>query len=222
MAGWVASERGTSVLSLEGSEALEFVLAHPDRAALAEAYVPGSTADEADTVRVQGLMKRGSARLGALEGLAAIVMDAAITTLTEPLNDGSLHAKLDVVERHEPDEVPNPDNTNPATGDTLNIGEVPVTVSSNDGGDELSDAERNHQGNGRALHEEEAVGTGDEDKGLGNDGDLEVQDHVNVVVVDVVVVTFNTELVLKEGGVPDDHEQGDSGKREPDTVGNGE
>lgn len=40
---------------------------------------------------------------------------------------------------------PNPDDTNPSTGDGADSGEAPVTVSGDDGRDELSQAERNQE-----------------------------------------------------------------------------
>ena len=65
----------------------------------------------------------------------------------------------------------------------MNLREGPVCVSSNDGGDELCNTESTHQGVGRSLHEEEAMRTGDEDEHLRDDGDLEVDDHVQLRVV---------------------------------------
>lgn len=48
------------------------------------------------------------------------------------------------------------------------IRETPVAVSSNDRGDQLGQAEGEEEGDRGPLHEEERVGTGDEDKSLRN------------------------------------------------------
>ena len=95
----------------------------------------------------------------------------------------------------------------------MDVGEAPVTVGGNDGRDELRDAEGTHESERRALHEEPAVRTRDEDEGLRDDGDLEVDDHVElaVVVVDgVAALEGNTELVLEERGLDDGANEGDT------------
>ena len=97
---------------------------------------------------------------------------------------------------------PNPDDTNPATRDTLDVGEAPVTVHSDDRRNELRNAERTHESERRTLHEEEAVRTRDEDESLRDDGNLEVDDRVKlgVVVVDSLVSTAgegDAELVVE-------------------------
>ena len=96
---------------------------------------------------------------------------------TEVLDGGGLHCKLDEVEREEPDGVPDPDDTDPATGEDLDVGEAPVGVHSDDRRDDLSDEKGTHESEGRALHE---VRTRDEDKDLRDDGDLEVDDYVQL------------------------------------------
>ena len=95
----------------------------------------------------------------------------------------------------------------------MDVGEAPVTVGGNDGRDELRDAEGTHESERRALHEEPAVRTRDEDEGLRDDGDLEVDDHVElaVVVVDgVAALEGNTELVLEERGLDDGANEGNT------------
>jgi len=57
----------------------------------------------------------------------------------EVFEHGSLHRKLDQVERQEPDDVPHPDGTDPTSGDAIDPGEVPVSV--RDRRDELRNAE---------------------------------------------------------------------------------
>ena len=95
----------------------------------------------------------------------------------------------------------------------MNVGEAPVTVGGNDGRDKLRDAEGTHESERRALHEEPAVRTRDEDEGLRDDGDLEVDNHVElaVVVVDgVAALEGNTELVLEERSLDDGANEGDT------------
>lgn len=78
----------------------------------------------------------------------------------------------------------------------MNLGEAPVTVCSNNGGNELSQTEREHQGEGRALHEEEAMRTGDEDESLRDNGNLEVDDHVKLRVI---VIAGSGRGTVREG-----------------------
>ena len=94
----------------------------------------------------------------------------------------------------------------------MNLREGPVCVSSNDGGDELCNTESTHQGVGRSLHEEEAMRTRDEDERLRDDGNLEVDDRVQLGVVRVDGEgrrEADTELVLEEGRLLDDDNKGD-------------
>lgn len=99
----------------------------------------------------------------------------------------------------------------------MDVSEAPVGVRGDDGGDELSDTEGTEQRERRALHEEETVRTGDEDQGLRDDGDLEVDDHVQlrVVVVDRAgrVLEADTELVLEERSLDDDNNKDDPRKQ---------
>jgi len=60
-------------------------------------------------------------------------LELLLVTLTEVLDDGSLHGKLDTVQGQEPDNVPYPDDTNPATRDTGDLSEWPVAVGGDDG-----------------------------------------------------------------------------------------
>ena len=109
---------------------------------------------------------------------------------------------------------PNPDDTNPATRDRLNLGEAPVAVRSDDRRDELRDAEGTHEGERRALHEEEAVRTRDEDEGLRDDGDLEVHDSVELRVVVVerlgrAVAERDAELAVEPVRADRNRDEGD-------------
>jgi hypothetical protein len=89
------------------------------------------------------------------------------------------------------------------------LGEPPITESGNDRGDKLGQTERKHQSDGWSLGEAESVGSGDEDEGLRDDSDLEVDDHVDLRVVGTLV-SGDAELVLEEGGIVDDDEEDDA------------
>lgn len=58
----------------------------------------------------------------------------------------------------------------------MNLREAPVTVDSDDGRNELGNAEGTHESERGSLHEEEAVRTRDEDERLRDDRDLQVHD----------------------------------------------
>ena len=94
----------------------------------------------------------------------------------------------------------------------MNLREAPVTVRGNDRRHKLGNAEGTHECERRALHEEEAVRTGDEDERLRDDGDLEVDDRVQLPVVRVDGEgrgERDAELVLEERGLLDDDNKGD-------------
>ena len=78
---------------------------------------------------------------------------------------------------------PDPDDSDPATRNGTNVGEAPVSVRGDDGRDKLGNAEGDKQGGGGTLHEEESMRAGDKDEGLGDDCNLEVDDHVEHTVV---------------------------------------
>ena len=65
----------------------------------------------------------------------------------------------------------------------MNIGEAPVSVHGDNRGDKLGNAESEEQGDRCTLHEEESVGASDEDEGLGDDRNLEVNVHVQHMIV---------------------------------------
>ena len=89
----------------------------------------------------------------------------------------------------------------------MDLGEAPVGIGGDDGGDDLGDDEGT-EGSGGTLHEEEAMRT--------DDGNLEIDDHVELVVVDVLAAVClsvrerDTELVLKKGSLDDDNDKGDA------------
>lgn len=140
-------------------------------------------------------------------------------SLLEVGNDRSLEGKLDEIEGEVPDDVPNPDDSDPSTRDTSDVGEAPVSVSGNNRGDQLSDTESTHKRIRRSLGPRRSVRSSDEDKRLRDDGDLEVDNHVSSVVVDVGSCNgVDTESVLEEVGVSHNGEQGNGGSREVETV----
>ena len=113
---------------------------------------------------------------------------------------------------------PDPNDTNPTTRDGLDLGEAPVAVRGNNRRDELRNAEGTHEGERRTLHEEEAVRTRDEDEGLRDDGNLEVDDRVKLGVVVVLrgrvsaAGEGDAELVVEPGRADDDRDEGNAVK----------
>ena len=67
---------------------------------------------------------------------------------------------------------PDPDDSNPTARNGTDLGETPVTIRGNDGGDKLSNAEGKKQGGGGTLHEEESMRASDEDERLRDNGNL--------------------------------------------------
>lgn len=86
--------------------------------------------DETGTVRVERLVDRGSSGRCALELVGRNGLVEGNWRLEHA--DDCAHSKLDEVKRQEPNDVPNPDNTDPCSRDTFDISERPVTVGSND------------------------------------------------------------------------------------------
>ena len=104
----VAGEDGAGLRRLDGREAAK--LFGLDRDLLPEADLVGSAAEEADTVRVQRLVDRGSARLSAGDrdarrGLDGLLADGTLVTVAQVLDDSGLHRELDEIHGHEPDNV---------------------------------------------------------------------------------------------------------------------
>ena len=107
----------------------------------------------------------------------------------------------------------------------MDVSEAPVRIHRDDRGDELSETERSHESDRRTLHKEESVRTGDEDQGLRDDSNLEVDDRVEAAVVVVrrlasAVLEDNTELVVEERRLDADSDEGDRGQREVQPVRN--
>jgi len=221
----VTGQDSTGLLSLDAAEPLEFIRLHGNLSTKAD--LAGGTSDERHSVGVQRLVDRSSTRGGTGERNARLfsLSDLTLGTDSQPFDNGSLHSKLDEIEGHEPDDVPDPDDTNPSTGYSVDLGEAPVTEASDDGRDELSNTEGNHQGGRGTLHEEEAVRTGDEDESLGDDGDLEVDNHVELTIVGIdrgsgKVLEGDTELVLEEVGLKDHNDKDNGRNGQVQSVGN--
>ena len=207
----------TGMGGLNRREALEFGLAHLHLLPALEAHSPDGTLDKVDSVAVEALVnaadtarRPGNGDPGALA--LHLVPQLLLVTLTEVLDDGRFHRKLDPVEREEPNDVPNPDDSDPPAGDTGDVRERPVGERGNDRRDELSNAESDEESIRGPLHKEEAVRTSNEDESLGDNSDLEVDDHVDDRVVDVFglarsIAQRDSELVLKEGGLEDDDQK---------------
>ena len=110
---------------------------------------------------------------------------------------------------------PNPNDSNPSTRNGANLGEAPVSVRGDDGGDELGDAEGNEQGRRRTFHEEEPMGTSDEDEGLGDDRNLQVDNHMEATIISGFntrrALELDAERILEELGLQDDDHKDDGG-----------
>ena len=211
---WVPRKSGTGPLGLDTAESLQLLGLH--RHLLSETNLPGRALDEADTVGVQALVDGGGTALspghGHTTSLGSSLSSLLLVARAKGFDDGGLHGELDEIEGQEPDDVPHPDDTDPAGVDVLDVGEAPVSVAGNDGRDKLSKAECDDESSGGTFHEEEAVGTSDEDKSLGDDSDLEIGDHVQLRIVglDGVGTESDAELVLEEGCLLDDDDKGDT------------
>jgi hypothetical protein len=214
---------------LDGRKSFQFGLAHLHLLASFETNTSSSPLDKADTVAVQALVDRSDTRSrpGHWNTLALaldVASELSFVTLTEIFDNGRLHRKLDQVEWQEPDNVPHPNDADPAARDTTDLSEAPVSVSSNDGRDELSDTEGTKEGIGWHFHEEKSMGTSDEDERLGDDGHLEVDDHVDIGVVDVLGSTIssietNAKLVFEEVGLHNNDQQGNRGHGKIQAIG---
>lgn len=161
----------SSIVCLDRRKALKFALIHMNLLSTRESNRPRRTSDKADTIAIQTLVNATDAARRACNGHTGTLaldfrLELLLVTLTEELDDGSLHGKLDTVQRQEPNKVPYPDDTDPATRDAGNLSEWPVTIGSDDGRDELGNAEGDEERPRWPFHEEEAVRTGDEDECL--------------------------------------------------------
>ena len=121
---------------------------------------------------------------------------------------------------------PDPNDSDPTTRNGTNVSEAPVSVRGDDRGNKLGNTEGQEQGDRGALHEEESVRAGDEDEGLRNDRDLEVDNHVERTIVGDwdtrPVLEVDAEFVLEEIGLQDDNDKDDGGHGEVQAVSDGE
>jgi len=142
-------ESSTRLLSLDGGESLQLVLGHVDL--LASLELVGGSRDKVGSVGVEGLVS-GS---GSGQSFSRLVDEGGGSTgslsLLQVLDDGELHGVLDEIHGEVPNNVPDPDDTNPSTRDGSDVGETPITESGNDGRDQLSETEGNHERIRRSL-----------------------------------------------------------------------
>ena len=121
---------------------------------------------------------------------------------------------------------PDPDDPDPATRNCTSVGEAPVSVHGNNGGDKLCNAEGEEQRDRGTLHEEESVRVSDKDEGLGDDRNLEVNDHVEHAIVGRWdarhALERDAKFILEECGLQDHNDKDDGGQGEVQAVSDGE
>lgn len=137
------------MLGLNRGESVELVLGHVDLLSLAQTDSVDASRQPRGSVGVQGLVSRLSSSDGRTGGVDR-VGEGSLSglSLLESLDDGELEGELDQVEREVPDDVPNPNDTDPSTGDVVNVRETPVTETGDDGGDQLGQTEGKHKSDG--------------------------------------------------------------------------
>lgn len=118
--------------------------------ATTKTHTPLRTFEEGSSVRVQRLVSGSGAGDRHVDGSGSALRAARV-----PLLDEGANTELDSVEREEPDNVPDPDDSDPSSRDTTNLGEAPVSVGGDDRGDQLSQAESEEEGDRGTFHEEE-------------------------------------------------------------------
>lgn len=225
----IASEGGTGVVSLNAAEAGKLVGINVDL--LTKANFPSRTTQEGDTVGIEGFVDGGSAGLSSVERNIAtlspdhLFLGFALPTLAKRLNDSRFHGKLDQIERKEPDNIPNPDDPDPSTLDGVDLREAPIGVSGNDTGHNLCNDESHQQRIGRSLSEEESVSTSDENQSLRDNGNLKVNDHMDLRVVGIFgrprsISESRAEFVEEEVGVQDSQHETDGRHGEIQSVSN--
>jgi hypothetical protein len=206
----------TRLLSLDGRESLQLVLGHVDL--LSSLELVGGSRDKVGSVRVEGLVSGSSSGQSFSRLVDEGGGNSGSLSLLEVLDDGELHGVLDEIHGEVPDNVPDPDDTDPSTRDRSDVGEAPITESGNDGRDQLSETEGNHECVRRSLGPRRSVRSSNEDESLRDDGNLEVDDHVCSGIVGILSDGIDTESVLKEGSVSHDGVKSNSGSSEVETV----
>jgi len=101
----VPRQRSPNPLRLDTTKPLQLLGLHRDL--LPEPDLPRRALDKAHTVRVQRLVDRRCARLGAGDGDAGgrALGGLELVSLAEPFDDGGFHREFDPVEWDEPDNV---------------------------------------------------------------------------------------------------------------------
>jgi len=123
---------------------------------------------------------------------------------------------------------PDPNISNPTTGNGTGVSGAPVSIRDDDEGDKLGSVECDNQGDRRTLHEEESIRASDEDQGLGNDRNLEVGDHAKHAIVGEwdtwPVFKVDAKRILGECSPQDDdcEDDGGQGKIQAESDGKGE
>jgi hypothetical protein len=138
----VSREGGSGLGDLGRSESLLLVGGHGD---LVASETPLGGLEERGSVRVQGLVS-GDSSLHRSARLDTSRMGLGSSSLLKGLDDGVLHGELDEVHGEVPDDVPDPDDTDPSTGDRSDVGEAPVS----EGGD-LGGKKRSKEGSARYV-----------------------------------------------------------------------
>ena len=105
---WVTGQDCTSVGGLDAGESLQLLRLDGDLST--EANLAGSPLDKGHTVGVQRLVDRSGTGSGLDQGDTSgseggLCSSTTVATLTEILDGGSLHGKLDEIEREEPNDV---------------------------------------------------------------------------------------------------------------------
>ena len=137
------------MLGLNRGESVELVLGHVDLLTLAQTDSVDASRQPRGSVGVERLVSRLSSSDGLAGGIDRVSSGGlGGLSLLQSLDDGELHGELDEVEREVPDDVPDPDDTDPSTRDVLDFRETPVTETGDDGGDQLSQTEGEHQSDG--------------------------------------------------------------------------
>lgn len=136
---------------------------------------------------------------------------------------------FDEIQRKEPDQIPEPDNSRPRPATALNVGERPIGPDSNECGDQLSDEESDDQDQRWTFTEEETMRTGDEYQCLTDRRNLKIDDRVEHRMIpagirrrfSIVVKLTDTEVIMEERGLNDHCEKDDCRRSEIDSIDNG-
>lgn len=153
------------MLGLNRGESVEFVLGHVDLLSLAQTDSVDGSRQPRGSVGVQGLVSRLSSSDRGTSGVHR-VGESGLSglSLLESLDDGELEGELDQVEGEVPDDVPDPNDTDPSTGDVVHVRETPITETGDDGGDELGQTEGEHKSDGYSGSKGSVIRTSEENR----------------------------------------------------------